>query len=255
MTALWPKQQLFCNCCSAIHLVGCKIRIAKQRLFCNPKNPLHSCAHWKWLNVAARQHWRWVLHLRYDLGALMKCVYRLLIYHAPKDWHSIRIQRCCSRPWMRWRRRMDHYSKPPCTASLNRWPSCTSGSRDIVACARDRACTRTSARGAAVSALWCLLQRHEFVDCHSRAPDCLQELISITCWAHIHEESCTHIHAHHVPRTQFQSRKLKYFSSCAVQWSHFQKLCEWVAQYCWMCPSVGLTVPWVVDFLSSRFPL
>ncbi len=89
-------------------------------------------------------------------------------------------------------------------------------------------------------------------------PGCLRELISIICWAYIHEESCTHNYtctprSAHPISVQFWSSKN--WSSCAVQRSHFQKLCKCVTQYCWMCASVGLTVPWVVEFLSSRFPL
>ena len=52
--------------------------------------------------VATRQLWRWVPQWRYDLGSLMKCVCKVLIYHPPKNWHSIMIGRCCSRPWMLW---------------------------------------------------------------------------------------------------------------------------------------------------------
>ncbi len=52
--------------------------------------------------VAACQLWRWFPHWRCDLGTLMKCVCKVLIYHPPKNRHSIMIWRCCSRPWMLW---------------------------------------------------------------------------------------------------------------------------------------------------------
>ncbi len=74
----------------------------------------------------------------------MKCVYKLFIYHAPKNWNSIMIWRYCSRQAMN--ALEEKYGK-----SLNRWRSCTNGRRDNVMCARDRACT--SVRGAAVSTL------------------------------------------------------------------------------------------------------
>ena len=67
----------------------------------NPENMLERV-------VAARELWCWVPHWRYDLGALMKCVCKVLIYHPPKSQHSIMIWCCCSRPWMLW-------GSAPCT--------------------------------------------------------------------------------------------------------------------------------------------
>ena len=52
--------------------------------------------------VAARQLWCWVPQWRYDLGTLIKCVCKALIYHPPKSQHSIMIWHCCSRLWMLW---------------------------------------------------------------------------------------------------------------------------------------------------------
>jgi len=67
-----------------------------QKKNCNPENMLERV-------VAARELWcGWVPQWRYDLGTLMKCVCKALIYHPPKSQHSIMIWHCCSRPWMLW---------------------------------------------------------------------------------------------------------------------------------------------------------
>lgn len=50
--------------------------------------------------VAACQLWCRASQWRCDLGTLMKYVCKVLIYHPPKNWHSIMILCCCSRLWM-----------------------------------------------------------------------------------------------------------------------------------------------------------
>ena len=55
-----------------------------------------------WPVVAARQLWCWFQNWRYDFGSLMKCVYKVLIYHPAKFQHSTMIWQCCSLSWMLW---------------------------------------------------------------------------------------------------------------------------------------------------------
>ena len=52
--------------------------------------------------VAARQLWCWLQHWRYsnEMGALMKCVCKVSIYHPPKNQHTIMILHYCSLPWI-----------------------------------------------------------------------------------------------------------------------------------------------------------
>ena len=69
------------------------VELQKRKL--QPENML-------WCVVAARQLWCWLSQRRYDLWTLMKCVCKVLIYHPPKNQHSIMILCCCSRPWMLW---------------------------------------------------------------------------------------------------------------------------------------------------------
>ncbi len=102
------------------------------------------------------------------------------------------------------------------------------GAAAPTAAAMQRACWTAHAQVRAArqcTHFLCLLQRQEFVDCHSRAPSSLLELISMICWAYICEEYCTHIHVSHVLSTQFQSRfevvvlsSEAIFNSYAIAW-------------------------------------
>ncbi len=53
-------------------------------------------------SLVARQLWCWIPQWRYDWWTLMKCVFKVLIYHPPETQHFIIIWRCCIRTWMLW---------------------------------------------------------------------------------------------------------------------------------------------------------
>ena len=70
----------------------CDYKVLLQKRIHNQKNMNHS--------LVARQLWCWVPQWRYDLGTLMKCVCKVIIYHRPETQHFIMVWRCCSRSWM-----------------------------------------------------------------------------------------------------------------------------------------------------------
>ncbi len=71
----------------------CDYKVWLQKKIHNQKNMMNH-------SLVAQQLWCWVPQRRYDLGTLMKCVCKALIYHPPETQHFIMIRRYCSRLWM-----------------------------------------------------------------------------------------------------------------------------------------------------------
>ena len=84
-----PRLHIWDNIASTIAVFIVEL----QKRNCNWQNMLERV-------VAAHQLWCRALRRRWDLGTLMKYVCKVLIYHPPKNGHSIMILCCCSRPWM-----------------------------------------------------------------------------------------------------------------------------------------------------------
>ncbi len=92
----WAKNaNLTCH-----HLNHCNSKVWLQKKNSQTEKPVESLNH----SLVFRQLWYWVPQWRYDLGTLMKCVCKVLIYHhdAPETQNFIMNWHGCSRPWMLW---------------------------------------------------------------------------------------------------------------------------------------------------------